>query len=477
MEKSLQKFDIFIFYVYNGLLKFLFFNCLKMAWEKIIDWISSKENVSDKHEWVKEQVKTELTDLKMDVLWFYESDPENPEKIKYNLDAVKNYLSELIKGMDGKSDREAWQYLRWSQTRSYAWIMAVQIALESLWEGWDTDVNKIDGLLWWAGSHTRRAVENFQKKYNETHDNKLSPDGLPGRATITALLEVMGWVVTTAVETQEDSKEDSFKEVKVKEEIELPAEEVKAQDLVEVPEWAIVEFKEGKWVDKEKTEEQEVVVIVKIWEDTKEIKIIVKIEDGKIKIEERKEDEKKEDDEDKSEGEEGDSEKENMVESLSLNEDYPKYLYTWNVDPEGEPNWRWSVEFKWGKNSVNRFEWVREHWRITECTSYGNTIKIKYNTEWDAIFETNSWKTLKIENKNISHVGRTASIINYIFKVVWDSGKKFDHFYMNPDHHLRVNYKDDSYKKVLSNAYFQMKIDYSEDLVGRLNEYSKEVEK
>jgi hypothetical protein len=49
--------------------------------------------------------------------------------------------------MEGKQDKEAWQYLREKPSRSYARIMAVQIALESLGEGWDTDVNKIDGLL------------------------------------------------------------------------------------------------------------------------------------------------------------------------------------------------------------------------------------------------------------------------------------------------------------------------------------------
>ena len=103
--------------------------------------------MSDKHEWVNERVKTEITELKMDVVGFYESDPENSEKIKYNLDAVKNYLSELVKGMEGKQDKEAWQYLREKPSRSYARIMAVQIALESLGEGWNTDVNKIDGLL------------------------------------------------------------------------------------------------------------------------------------------------------------------------------------------------------------------------------------------------------------------------------------------------------------------------------------------
>ena len=125
-------------------------------------------------------------------------------------------------------------------------------------------------------------------------------------------------------------KKDEFENVKVKEEVDVPEEkEVEAGDLVEgLPEWATVEFKEWKWVDKMKErEEQEVTVIVKMWEKVKEIVIIVKIEDGKIKIKE-KEEEKKEDEE---------IPEKSRLDALTIND-----LWVWDL------NWNWKFEFESG---------------------------------------------------------------------------------------------------------------------------------
>jgi hypothetical protein len=63
-----------------------------MAGEKIIEGFSSKENVSEQHEWTKKQVEAELSSIKMNIVGFYESDGNNTDKIKYNLEAVKSYL-------------------------------------------------------------------------------------------------------------------------------------------------------------------------------------------------------------------------------------------------------------------------------------------------------------------------------------------------------------------------------------------------
>ena len=368
--------------------KFIFYSLMvyKMVIiEKKADWVyeSSADNLKE-IDWVKSQTQQALEGLKdelsaawiKDVNDFYEKKDDGT--VAYRMWVVEKYLESL--------KDKSWADLK--KENSGAWIIAVQIALES--QGYE--VGKIDWVLW---NETAGAVRKFQS------ENWLKVDGAPGKDTISRLLEKLWAPVEVSTET--DTPADEWTDTPADKWIDAPAD---------------------KWIDTP-----------------------TETEDAKI-----------------------------MVERVSLNDGFPRYTYTWEVDAEWKPNWKWSVEFVSGRN-VNKFEWVWEHWRIVECTSYGNTLKIKYNTEWDAIFETKSWRTLKIENKNIDHVGRTASIINYIFKVVWDSGKKFDHFYMNNDHHLRVKYKDDTYRKMLSSAYSQMRIDHSEDLVGRLNEYSKEVEK
>ena len=340
---------------------------------------SSADNLRE-IDWVKKQTTDALNSLSTDLASnFYEKSTDMKE-VSYKMDVVKKYL-------DSIKDKDWWEL---TEKNSWAWIMAVQIALES--QGYD--VGRIDWVFWNA---TWNAVRKFQG------DNGLKVDGAPGKNTIKKLLEKL-WDVSSK-EQWEGEKKD----------------------------W---EGEKKDWEGEKKDWEGE----KKDWEGEKE---------------------------------DWGGEKKNIM----LNEDYPKYLYTWDVDSDWKPNWKWSVEFKvWKK--VNKFEWVWENWRIVECTSYGNTIKIKYNTEWDAIFETSSWKTLKVENKNINHVGRTASIINYIFKVVWDSGKKFEKFYYiasGAHAGLHVKYADDSQKRVLKSAHFAMKIDYSEPLTDRLNEYSKEV--
>ena len=119
-------------------------------------------------EWVKQQVKAELSSLQQPVQQelFYQKDGD---KVTYNLPLVKTYLEHI--------KEKSWSEL--TQKNSSAWIMAVQIALES--QGYD--VGKVDGL-WWE--FTKAAVENFQDR------NGLNKDGMPWRLTIQKLAEVMG---------------------------------------------------------------------------------------------------------------------------------------------------------------------------------------------------------------------------------------------------------------------------------------------
>lgn len=144
---------------------------LSQSPELIEDWRSSRENVDNTKERVKQQVNNELKQITNEV-WknFYEI-KENWE-VEYNMDLVKKYL-------DSIKDKE---YSELKSQNTSAWIMSVQIALSST----GYDVGKIDWILrnkWAVSSNTVEAIIRFQK------DNGLKPDWQPGSKTIKKLLE------------------------------------------------------------------------------------------------------------------------------------------------------------------------------------------------------------------------------------------------------------------------------------------------
>lgn len=78
--------------------------------------------------------------------------------------------------------------------------------------------------------------------------------------------------------------EKLLNDVRMNVEIEISEDEISAKDLLEwLPEWIVAEFKDGEWIDKTKSE-QEVTVVLKFWEEKKEVDLKVKIEWGKIKV-------------------------------------------------------------------------------------------------------------------------------------------------------------------------------------------------
>ncbi|MDR2540302.1 MAG: peptidoglycan-binding protein [Candidatus Peribacteria bacterium] len=93
---------------------------------------------------VKDQINQELQNLKKttEQTLFHKN---NGEKVEYDMDLVKEYLT----------SKQNKSYAELSKEKSSAWIMAVQIALESM----DHDVGKIDGIL---GASTKKAVADFQ---------------------------------------------------------------------------------------------------------------------------------------------------------------------------------------------------------------------------------------------------------------------------------------------------------------------------
>ena len=84
---------------------------------------------------------------------------------------------------------------------------------------------------------------------------------------------------------------DPLEDTKVKNEIEIPTEwkDVEAKDLIDwLPKDATVEFWKGSGVDITKEWEQEVILVVKLWDKEKKILATIEIKDGKITIKDKK---------------------------------------------------------------------------------------------------------------------------------------------------------------------------------------------
>lgn len=116
--------------------------------------------------WVKNLVQKELKSLNNNVATnFYE---RNGNTVTYKMDLVKDYLDKI-------------KDIKWSEfiksPNASVWIMAIQIALESL----GYDVGRIDGQYW---MRVKQAVAKFQvvAKVQKV------PDWTPGANTIKALL-------------------------------------------------------------------------------------------------------------------------------------------------------------------------------------------------------------------------------------------------------------------------------------------------
>lgn len=130
---------------------------------------------------VLKNVKAELKNLKIAANEngkneFYSKDGN---KVTYHMDVVKEYLQRLQKRPYACTNIPG---------NSAPWIMAVQIALESLWNN-SYDVGAIDGILW---KKTKRAVVNFQ------YANGLTPDWHPGPNTIEVLVNALNGKTETS---------------------------------------------------------------------------------------------------------------------------------------------------------------------------------------------------------------------------------------------------------------------------------------
>ena len=82
----------------------------------------------------------------------------------------------------------------------------------------------------------------------------------------------------TIVENKIETDKEKIEKVKLKKEIDLWDKKIEAKDLLEwLPEWWEATFKGWAQINKKTWKDQEITIVVKIWEETKEIQIIAKV--------------------------------------------------------------------------------------------------------------------------------------------------------------------------------------------------------
>ena len=237
-------------------------------------WIDNIHE-NEKDTWVQKQIRKELSELAKDVAIakkkekFYKI---NGETVEYDMDLVKEYLSKLNDLIKDKTSSNAWKYLTWRE-RTAAWIMAVQIALESQWY----DVGRIDGVLW---DKTKKAVRDFQEK------NQLNVDGLPGKDTISKLIDGFKWEDSGDNNWEDGGSEnpegkgltdkEKVENVKGKTNVKIKVwDNLNVEDLVDNTDWVNVSIDES--VDTSNPWNIKVKVKVKSWEEERIIEVEVTI--------------------------------------------------------------------------------------------------------------------------------------------------------------------------------------------------------
>lgn len=172
---------------------FLLFNFVNMATSNF----KNLENL-DRNSEIESQVEAELTNLWLSVKEFYEVKKET-NSVEFKTDVVKNYFDKLNEDVNikWKTSKESWQYLVSDNKRFTTCIMAMQIALESMWY----EIQKIDWRLW---KNTKAGIKRFQ-----TQCGLSLKDGLPGQETISKLCEALK--NPTAFEAKQEFKPSTVK--------------------------------------------------------------------------------------------------------------------------------------------------------------------------------------------------------------------------------------------------------------------------
>ena len=184
-----------------------------------------------------------------------------------NESITKQEVLNIVNGLPEPYNSEVSRYVERNNIR---WL---QEYLNDRMDSWEID---LDGLT--------RALNVRNIPFTDGHileDDKFWPQTLE---TIRFLIRQLNW----------DPEEPEYSEINVRVEIKLPAQgEVRPEDLVELPEWGTAEFEDGKGIDKEKSGEQEVVVLVRVWGKVERVTVvvIVNVENQTARVEKKKEEE------------------------------------------------------------------------------------------------------------------------------------------------------------------------------------------
>lgn len=145
------------------------------------DW-ERHETSTNTYEEKKENFKVKLTGLKDKIkeLWFYDGN-EEWDSIKFDIAKVKEHLEWL--------KEKSWRQLEVDTTSvdRWAWTVAVQIALNYLSTKEGNSSFNVQWIDWIRKDKTQAWVRAFQEKF------WLRKDGLPGKDTISKLVEELAW--------------------------------------------------------------------------------------------------------------------------------------------------------------------------------------------------------------------------------------------------------------------------------------------
>lgn len=154
----------------------------------------SSESMQSEIDAAIDHAKSDLNDLKSEILWWKKVDFKTPDsinkfyrlenwKVVFQLDQVKNYLSDVHKRLSWMKNQKFWEI---SKENNFTWTtLAVQIALKALGED---PINpkkyNIWRIDWEYNETTKEAIKQFQS------DQSLNwIDGKPGKNTIWAIIK------------------------------------------------------------------------------------------------------------------------------------------------------------------------------------------------------------------------------------------------------------------------------------------------
>ena len=260
-----------------------------------VEWYKSTEE-SDRKHWINWDINDEsiqlLEDWKTTTWKFYENGKRvetAPEWVNTVWTTIGNQLKNLkpLLEENGKYKDNEWLKKASRLLENIQKIIEnpiesnVQLLQQYIFDNLDDDMKD---------ENDEKLKKTFmdKNKYNkstEKFDWKFWETTLAGLNKV--LEKTWKYIDNFKDQPSEWAEDEPFKNVKVKKSINLPEwdDQINAKDLLEsLPDGAKAEFKDNAWINKSKTDEQEVTVVVRSWDKTKEITIIATVDTTSKKV-------------------------------------------------------------------------------------------------------------------------------------------------------------------------------------------------